>query len=84
MGEHLGAVLYADFPHTVRDPRAEGAGAGGRRPWAWVGDPVAKRSAVAGYRTQVDALFPDGEIPLRPETYYAPPSRAAASRAGLR
>ncbi len=85
VGEYLGAVLYADFPHTARDPRAEGVAAGGRRPWAWAGGLAAKRPAIAGYRTQVDALFPDGEIPLRPETYYAPPSRAATSRgAGLR
>jgi hypothetical protein len=27
---------------------------------------------IAGYRTQVEALFPGGEIPPRPETYYAP------------
>ena len=75
VGEHLGAVLYADFPYTARDPSAEDAAAGGRRPWAWAADLEAKRPAIEGYRTQVDALFPDGEIPLRPETYYAPASR---------
>jgi GlcNAc-PI de-N-acetylase len=72
VGEHLGAVLYADFPYTARDPAAEVAAADGRRPWAWADDLDAKRPAIAGYRTQVDALFPGGEIPLRPETYYAP------------
>ncbi|MDT7580378.1 MAG: hypothetical protein QOK35_1642 [Pseudonocardiales bacterium] len=72
VGEYLGAVLYADFPYTARDPGAEVAAAAGRRPWAWAEDLDAKRPAIAGYRTQVDALFPDGEIPLRPETYYAP------------
>ena len=71
VGEHLGAVLYADFPYTVRDPAAEAVAAGGRRPWAWADDLAARRPGIAGYRTQVDALFPDGEIPLRPETYYA-------------
>ena len=75
VGEHLGAVLYADFPYTARDPAAEAQAAGGRRPWAWADDLDAKRPVIAGYRTQVDALFPDGEIPLRPETYYAPASR---------
>ncbi len=79
VGEHLGAVLYADFPCTIRDPRAEGVAAGGRRPWAWARDLAAKRPAIAGYHTQVDALFPGGEIPLRPETYYAPASRATPS-----
>ena len=28
VGEHLGAVLYADFPYTVRDPAAEAVAAG--------------------------------------------------------
>jgi LmbE family N-acetylglucosaminyl deacetylase len=72
VGEHLGAVLYADFPYTARDPAAEAVAADGRRPWAWAYDLDAKRPAIAGYRTRVDALFPGGEIPLRPETYYAP------------
>jgi len=70
VGEHLGAVLYADFPYTARDPGAEAAAAGPLRPWVWADDLAAKRLAIAGYRTQVDALFPGGEIPLRPETYY--------------
>jgi hypothetical protein len=74
VGEHLGAVLYADFPYTARDPEGEAVAAGRMRPWAWTDDLPAKRSAIAGYRTQVDALFPGGEIPLRPETYYAPGS----------
>lgn len=77
VGEHLGAVLYADFPYTARDPSAEAAAAAGRRPWGWAEDLDAKRPAIEGYRTQVDALFPGGEIPLRPETYYAPVSRRA-------
>lgn len=46
--------------------------AGELRPWAWTDDLAARRSAITGYRTQVDALFPDGDIPVRPETYYAP------------
>jgi LmbE family N-acetylglucosaminyl deacetylase len=74
VGEHLGAVLYGDFPYTVRDPAAEAVAAGGRRPWAWADGLAARQPAIAGYRTQVDALFPDGEIPLGPETYY-PSSR---------
>ena len=38
--------------------------------WSWAADLDAKVPAIAGYRTQVVALFPGGEIPLRPETYY--------------
>ena len=74
VGEHLRAVLYADFPYTARDPHAEAAVAGELRPWAWTADLAAKAPVIAGYRTQVDALFPGGDIPLRPETYYAPGS----------
>ena len=44
VGEHLGAVLYADFPYTARDPHAEAAAAGGLRPWAWTDDLAAKRA----------------------------------------
>ena len=50
VGEHLGAVLYADFPYTARDPEGEAVAAGGLRPWAWTDDLPAKRSAIAGYR----------------------------------
>jgi LmbE family N-acetylglucosaminyl deacetylase len=71
VGEHLGAVLYADFPYTVRDPSAEEEAAGDLLPWWWTDDLDARPSVIAGYRTQVDALFPDGHIPVKPETYYA-------------
>jgi hypothetical protein len=42
-----------------------------RLPWWWTDDLAAKPSVIAGYRTQVEALFPDGRIPVQPETYYA-------------
>jgi LmbE family N-acetylglucosaminyl deacetylase len=71
-GERLGATLYADFPYTVRDPAAEARVARGREPWTWTDGVAGKPSVIAGYRTQVGALFPDREIPVRPETYYAP------------
>lgn len=71
VGERLGAVLYADFPYTARDPAGEARAAGALTPWAWTADLAAKAPVIAGYRTQVDALFPGGEIPVRPETYYA-------------
>lgn len=72
VGERLGATLYADFPYTVRDPSGEGEAARGLHPWTWVAGVDGKPSVIAGYRTQVDALFPGGEIPVHPETYYAP------------
>jgi len=33
-------------------------------------DPAEKRKLIEGYRSQVDALFPDGEVPPRAEEYY--------------
>jgi hypothetical protein len=33
-------------------------------------DPVEKRKVIEGYRTQVDALFPGGQVPPRAEEYY--------------
>jgi hypothetical protein len=38
---------------------------------AWTADLAAKAPVIAGFRRQVEALFPSGEIPVRPETYYA-------------
>jgi hypothetical protein len=70
VGERLRAVLYADFPYTARDPEGEARVAGDLQPWAWTADLAAKVPVIEGYRTQVDALFPGGEIPVRPETYY--------------
>jgi hypothetical protein len=46
--------------------------AGEQQPWAWTADLDAKVPGIAGYRTQVEALFPGEDIPLHPETYYAP------------
>ena len=38
--------------------------------WSWDADLTVKQRLIRGYGTQVDALFPGGEIPLRPETYF--------------
>ena len=43
----------------------------GLEPWRWE-HTDGKESLIRGYRTQVDALFPDGRIPLGPETYFEP------------
>ena len=58
----------------MRDPGAADAAVRGLRQWAWTDGLADKPAVIAGYRTQVDALFPGGEIPLRPETYYPPAS----------
>jgi len=72
-GELLGLPLvrYSDFPYDLRaavdrDYVTRHALA----EWSWDADLTAKQKLIRGYGTQVDALFPGGEIPLRPETYF--------------
>ena len=48
VGEHLRAVLHADFPYTARDPAAEEVAAGKLAPWAWTADLAAKVPVIAG------------------------------------
>ena len=65
-------VYYADFPYSMSFPLDE----------RFVRENVlesgtfdqelsAKEAMIRGYGTQAAALFPDGEIPAVPETYYA-------------
>jgi LmbE family N-acetylglucosaminyl deacetylase len=65
-------VLYSDFPYDLTGA-ADPAAVAGRPRWTGPGDPAAKDPLIRGYRTQADALFPDGRIPARPETYWGPP-----------
>jgi hypothetical protein len=65
-------VYYAEFPynqHAAPDPEFV------RRtrlaPWSWAAGIGAKADLIRGYRTQADAMFPDGWIPAVPETYYS-------------
>lgn len=64
-------VWFSDFPYALEhapDPaflrRAD------LRPWSFDDGLDAKDALVRGYGTQVDALFPSGTIPRRPETYW--------------
>ncbi len=86
-------VLYSDFPYDLQDsPDAGYLETHGLTPVTWDRDLDAKQVLIKGYRTQVDALFPDGEVPLAPETYFVPEpgsgavaadvSRSGGSRAG--
>jgi len=73
VGPELGrrVVYYADFPyalHSAPDPAF--LAAHGLRRWASPADPAEKRGLIEGYRSQVDALFPDGQVPSRAEEYY--------------
>jgi LmbE family N-acetylglucosaminyl deacetylase len=64
-------VWFSDFPYALDhapDPgflRREGL-----RPWSFDDGLDAKEALVRGYATQVDALFPSGVVPRRPETYW--------------
>jgi hypothetical protein len=73
VGPELGRriVYYADFPyalHSAPDPAF--LAAHGLQRWVSPDDPVEKRKLIEGYRTQVDALFPGGQVPPRAEEYY--------------
>jgi predicted ATP-grasp superfamily ATP-dependent carboligase/LmbE family N-acetylglucosaminyl deacetylase len=73
-------VLYADFPYVLRDaPDAAVRATPGWTPVTWDRDLDAKQVLVKGYATQVDALFPDGEVPTVPETYFLPSTEGAAT-----
>ncbi len=79
-GELLGrpVLRYSDFPYDYRGALVdrEYVARHGLKEWSWDADLTAKERLIRGYGTQVDALFPGGEIPLRPETYFEPTSSA--------
>ncbi|MFJ4025950.1 PIG-L deacetylase family protein [Paenarthrobacter sp. NPDC089989] len=72
-GHPRSLVLYSDFPYDlVSRPDSARLQRLGLEPWSWdVGLP-AKRQRIRQYATQADALFPDGYIPARAETYFVP------------
>ncbi|MFP3580784.1 PIG-L family deacetylase [Arthrobacter sp. SIMBA_036] len=66
-------VMYSDFPYDmVAGPDQTHIDRMGLVPWTWAEGLHAKPGRIRQYATQADALFPDGKIPLHPETYYVP------------
>jgi LmbE family N-acetylglucosaminyl deacetylase len=66
-------VFYADFPYTeLSAPDPKFIKKHKLHDWSWSHDTVLKQRMIRGYRTQVDALFPSGHIPDRPEIYFTP------------
>lgn len=66
-------AYYSDFPYNTRfdvDPFFSRENSLVRA--VWTQDLAAKQSLIRGYRSQVDALFPGGEIPVVPEVYLVP------------
>ena len=64
-------VYYSDFPYDLADaPDRAFLDRHRLVPWTWDHRIADKPALIRGYRTQAGALFPGGEIPVRPETYY--------------
>jgi hypothetical protein len=68
------AVYYSDFPYDRRCPPDRTFIADHGLLPVVVAPAADKPALIRGYRTQADALFPGGEIPVAPETYYLPGS----------
>lgn len=74
----LRIVYYSDFPYSetaVPDPgfvRREGL-----IPHPWLRGRAENADRIAGYQTQFPGLFPDGTVPIGPETYWIPASDSA-------
>ena len=65
-------VLYSDFPYNVATPPdAALLERQGYRSWTWEAGAASKLSRIREYATQADALFPNGVIPVKAETYFA-------------
>jgi hypothetical protein len=72
-------AYYSDFPYNMRhcaDPAFARRNA--LTEAIWDRDLAVKPALIRGYRTQVDALFPGGEIPLVPEVYLFPAEQGAS------
>lgn len=65
-------IYYSDFPYNqsfAADPKFINRQR--LSSWVWNQGIAEKIPRIRGYKTQVDALFPDG-IPIAPEIYYMP------------
>jgi LmbE family N-acetylglucosaminyl deacetylase len=66
-------VMYSDFPYDLAAvPDQPHMSRMGFVPWTWDTGLDAKPGRIRQYATQSDALFPGGEIPRKPETYFVP------------
>lgn len=77
-------VYYGDFPYNQRHGFDPGfVGRNGLGAVAWSRELAAKSPLVRGYRSQADALFPGGRVPLVPEVYLlAGDGRVSGARVG--
>ncbi|MEU8519946.1 PIG-L family deacetylase [Streptomyces sp. NBC_01216] len=69
----LPVVYYSDFPYNLRAaPDPDFVSGLAATEASWDRGLGAKAELIRGYRTQVNALFPDGTIPRVPEVYLLP------------
>ncbi|WP_225805232.1 PIG-L deacetylase family protein [Streptomyces sp. NK15101] len=74
-------VYYSDFPYNqTAAADAEFTGRHRLVARAWERDLDRKAELIRGYRTQTDALFPEGLIPRAPEVYLLPEAGTAVPR----
>ncbi|WIG16336.1 PIG-L deacetylase family protein [Kocuria rosea] len=65
-------VYYSDFPYNqFADPESAFLQKHQLVAWNWDVDPVRKHHHISQYASQAPALFPDGDIPIAHETYFA-------------
>ena len=70
-------AYYSDFPYNTRYPVDPSFAQRNSLVQAtWSDDLAAKQPLIRAYRTQVDAIFPRGKIPVVPEYTYCPDSVA--------
>jgi len=77
--QRVTAIYYSDFPYNLAlTPDRAFLDRHRLTPWSWQHGIRAKQRLIRGYRTQVDALFPGGDIAAVPELYFEPPAMRAA------
>lgn len=66
-------ILWRDFPYHIRHAaNAREIGVLGSEAFQWDAESEMKEKMAASYASQMQAMFPDGHIPLAPEVYYFP------------
>jgi LmbE family N-acetylglucosaminyl deacetylase len=66
------AILWADFPYVMQSrPSARRVRLNGRLQHTWA-EIAGKAEMIRSYKSQMEALFRGGLIPLLPETFYIP------------
>jgi hypothetical protein len=78
-GQPVHVVYYSDFPYNLTaDPDRIFLERHRLTSWTWSHGVGSKERLIRGYRTQVDALFPDQVIAAVPELYFEPAAIPAA------